>query len=225
MKKTITLLILSAATTLGAFAQNMFFPSKEGTSMLYANLDAKGKIENYTQQTVKKVEGSGSNLTISYVSQVLDKNREPIAEGIDEIPLTITIKDGVVEWDMRTFATSELNEFIEIEGDKLRIPTKLSPGDKWDDVKFTVTISMGIKIRTSMALTDQQCLAIEEITVPAGTFKCHKITQTSTATVMRRNTTTTTVTWYAEGIGMIKSETFDAKGKLQNSMMLQELKS
>ena len=212
------IIVLSVVMTAGVSAQNMFFPSKEGIVLLYANLDAKGKVDSYTRQTISKVEGSGNNLSVTYLGQVLDKNRKPANEL--EIPFTVTIDNGVVEWDMKMFAAPGTEGLIEIEGDKLRIPPTLSPGDKLDDAKFTMTLNMGIKIRTEISLTDQQCLAIEDITVPAGTFKCYKVTQTSAATVMRRTTTTKTVSWYAPNIGTVKSETYDAKDKLSSSIEL-----
>ena len=217
MKRLITI-VISVVMTAGVFAQDMFFPSREGLSLLYANIDAKGKINNYTRLTIKKVEGSGSNFSISYVGQVLDKNNNP-ANDI-EIPYTVTVVNGVVEWDMKSFAAPGTEAFIEIEGDKIRIPSSLAPGDKLDDVRFTMTLNMGIRIRTEISLTEQQCLAIEDVTVPAGTFRCHKLTQTSSATVMRRTSITKTVSWYAAGIGTVKSETYDDKNKLQSSTVL-----
>jgi hypothetical protein len=36
-------------------------------------------------------------------------------------------------------------------------------------------IDIGFKIRTEISLTDQEYLAIEDVTVPAGSFKCHKV--------------------------------------------------
>jgi len=218
MKK-IVITIISVIMTVGSvFAQSQFFPSKEGLTLLYANLDAKGKVSNYTLQTIRKVEGTSNNFIISYVGQSLDKNRKPVSDL--EVPFTITITNGVVEWDMKTFAAPGTEGFIEIEGDKLRIPPTLSPGDKLDDVKFTMTLNMGLKIRTEISLTDQQCLVIEDVTVPAGMFKCHKITQTAAFTVMRKTTTTKTISWYAPDIGTVKTETYDAKGKLLSSTEL-----
>ena len=219
MKK-LFIIVISVVMTMGVFAQNQFFPSKEGLVLLYANIDAKGKVDSYTRQTISKVEGSGNNLSVTYVGQVLDKNRKPTSDI--EIPFTVNIVNGVVEWDMKSFVsvTPETEAFIQIEGDKLRIPSSLSPGDKLDDVKFTMTLNMGIRIRTEISLTDQQCLAIEDVTVPAGTFKCHKVTQTSTATVMRRTTTTKTISWYAPNIGTVKSEVYDEKNKLSSSIEL-----
>jgi len=221
MKKLLIIIVSVIMTTGGVTAQNIFFPTKQGLSLVYANLGANGKVSSYTRQTIRQVNGSGGNMSITYVSQVLDKNRKPANDL--EVPLTINVTNGVVEWDMKIFATPGTDGIIEIEGDKLRIPSSLSPGDKLDDVQFTMTLNMGIRIRTEISLTEQECLAIEDVTVPAGTFKCHKVTQTSTTTVMRRTTTAKTVSWYAPGIGTVKSENYNDKGKLQSSIELHEL--
>jgi len=211
--------------SLTAQAQEIFFPTKAGIVLTYVNKDAKAKVSGYVRQTIKTVEGSGDNFSITYAGEALDSKEKPIGDQQMEILYTVTINNGVVEFDMKTFAAPGTEGFITIEGDKLRIPKTLSPGDKLDDAKFTMTINMGFKIKTEVALTDQQCLAIEDVTVPAGTFKCRKVTQTSTATVLRKTTETKTVAWYAPGIGTVKNETYDAKGKLTGSMELMDLKN
>ena len=220
MKKLVLLVIAAMIAAGGVSAQNIFFPAKEGMKLTYANLNAKGNVDSYTLQTIKKVEGSGDNLIISYVGQMLDKNRRPSSDNPLEIPYTVKIVNGVVEWDMKAFGAPGTEAFIEIEGDKLRIPSNLEPGSKLDDVKFTMTLNMGFKVRTEIVLSNQECVAVEDLTVPAGTFKCYKVTQTSTATVMRKTVITKGITWYAPGIGSVKSESYDDKNKLQSSNVL-----
>jgi len=221
MKKKVLLLISVVLTVTGVSAQNMFFLTKEGVTLEYANLNNKGNADTYTRMTIQNVEGTGNNLTVNYISTVLDKNRKPV--GSIEVPYVVTIVNGVVEMDMSSYGPADTKGVFEIEGDKFRIPSNLSPGDKLDDVNFTVTVSMVIKIRTEISLSEQECLAIEEITVPAGTFKCHKLTQTNTTTAMRKKMVTKSISWYADGIGMIKSETYDAKNKLTTSTVLQSM--
>lgn len=204
-------------------AQNIFFPTKEGASFVYANLNARGRAESYTRQTIRKVEGSGDNLTINYTALPLDRNRRPVVTS--GISYTVAIVNGVVEWDMRSYAATGTVGAIEIEGDNLRIPSSLAPGVKLDDVKFTLTVNLGFRIRTEMLLSEQECLAIEEITVPAGTFTCYKVTQTSAATMGRRTLTTKTITWYAPGVGSVKSETYNDKDKLQSATELQSIEN
>jgi hypothetical protein len=224
MKKIILTVIAIAMTLTGISAQNVFFfAAKEGMTLTYASMNAKGRVDNYTRQTIKSVAGSGNNMTVTYEGEVLDRNKKPVSNPPAVVSYTVNIVDGVVEMDMKSYATAGSEGLIEIEGDKLRIPSTLAPGMKLDDVNFTLTINVGIRIVTTMALTEQECLAVEEVTVPAGAFTCHKVTQTGAATAMRRTMTTKTITWYAPGIGTVKSETYNEKGQLQTSMALESI--
>ena len=216
-----------AATLWGVSAQRGFFPATEGMTMLYASQNAKGQTEMFVRQTVTEVEGSGDNMTVVYKSEVLEKNMKPVdikPFKIQPIATTIHVTDGVAAMDMTFFAAPNVQSFVTIEGDKLRIPSSLSPGDRLDDANYVMTVSMGIQVKTEVSVTDHACLAIEEITVPAGAFTCHKITHTGVATTMRKITTSKNLSWYAPGIGIVKSENYDEKGKLTNTMVLQELK-
>ena len=221
--KLMTLTVALVFVTGVAQSQNIFFPTKSGIVLTYANKDAKGKITGYVRQTIKSVEGSGNNFSITYVGEALDSKKKPVSDPPMEIPYTVTVNNGVVEVDMKTFAAPGTEAFLQIEGDKLRIPSTLSPGEKLEDATFTMTINMGIKIKTEISITDHQCIAIEDVVVPAGTFKSYKVTQTSSMTAMRKTTVTKTINWYAPGVGTVKNETYDAKEKLTGSMELVEL--
>ena len=224
MKKLIFIIVSVVMTAGSVSAQNIFFAHKEGMKLFYAYLNAKGKIDNYSLLTIKNVEGSGDNMTISYVSQIVDKNRKPAGNNPVEVPYTITINNGMLEWDMKIFAAPGTEGLVTCEGDKLRIPSSLAPGTKLDDVTFTLTLNMGIRIRTQISITEQECLGIEDITVPAGTFNCYKVTQTSAATIGRsKPAITKSIYWYSPGIGTVKYETYNAKNQLQSAMELHAL--
>jgi hypothetical protein len=125
IKELILFFISTVIAVGGVSAQNLLFPTKVGLTLDYANLNARGNVENFTRQTIKNVEGSGDNLTVSYVSQVLDKNRKPISDPPLEISYTVVITNGVVEWDMKSYATAGTESFLQIEGDKLLIPSTM----------------------------------------------------------------------------------------------------
>ena len=209
-----------------AYAQNTFFPTKAGTVLNYVQNDAKGKVSGYSKLTVKEVKGSGKNMTISYVGESFDKNRKPLSDPPVEIDYTITVKNGVVFMDMSQFYTSMMKEMagMKVTGTPLELPDNLQPGQTLKDANVTMTMDVGImKMKTVIKMTDGKCLAIEDVKVPAGTFKCHKITQTVTTTVMKKDTVGTTIAWYAPNIGTVKTETYDSKKKLTGSMELIEL--
>jgi len=218
--------ILVIASTTGVYAQNTFFPTKPGTALVYAQKNANGNPESYSKQTIKNVEGSGNNMTISYVAEMLDKNKKSANPPV-EIPLKVIIKNGVMILDMnQMFAGQQKNRQMktEITGVPMELPGDMQPGLSLKDADMTMSIDMGImKMKTTMKMTDGKCLAIEELTVPAGTFKCYKITQTVSTTIMGKNSTGRSLTWYAPGIGTVKSESYNSKDQLQSSTELVEM--
>ena len=220
-------IVLAVSMATGTYAQNTFFPTKAGMVLTYVNNDAKGKATGYSRMTIKNVEGSGSNMSISYVMENLDKNRKSLTDPPMEIPCTVIIKDDVVILDMnQAFAGQPKDQQIkmEITGVPMELPGNMQPGQSLKDAEMTMTLDLGItKMNTVIKMTEGKCLAVEDLKVPAGTIKCHKITQTVTTTVMRRDTKSKTISWYAPGIGTIKTETYDGKDKLQASMELVEM--
>jgi len=204
--------------------QTMFFPVKEGTVTVYAQKDEKGKIISYSRQTIKNVEGSGKNMTINYLFENLDKDKKILTET----PCKMIIKNNVMILDMKQFFAGQLKDQqieVEITGIPMELPTNMQPGQVLKDAEISMSMNMGFtKLKTDVKMTEGKCLAIENVTVAAGTFKCHKITQTITTTVMNRNIQAQVVSWYAPNIGVVKTETYDDKGKLQSLTELVEIK-
>ena len=230
MKKLImTFLVVFMAA--GLFAQNTFFTTKAGAELTYAEKDARGRVNAYSKMTIKSVQGSGRNMTISYETELLDKNRKSLNPP-QVVPLTIVIKDNVMTLDMNGFFSGALSGAlkdqsikIEVSGTPVEIPGNLQVGQTIKDSETTMTMDMGImKMDTVVKQTDGKCEAIEDVTVQAGTFKCHKISQTVTTTAMRKTQVMKVITWYAPGVGTVKTETYDTKNKLQGSSELVEVK-
>ena len=227
MKKLIMIILVVSLAASGLYAQNSFFPTKIGTELTNVAKDSKGNITSYTKATIKNVTGSGKNMTILYEAEVLDKNRKP-SNPPQIVPLTVVIKDNVMTMDMKEmFATQFKDQSIkmEISGTPQEIPNNIQPGQTLKDADITMVIDMVItKMTTVIKMTDGKCEAIEDVSVKAGTFKCHKITQTVTTTAMKNSVTMKVITWYAPGIGPVKTETYDDKNKLQGSTELVEIK-
>jgi len=225
MRRTIIITAIAALISVAATAQNTFFPTQAGAVLTYVQKDAKGKVINYLRYTIKNVEGSELNGSVSYIVDVLDKNKKQTS---DPIPLTVIIKDGVVFLDMKQlFVGMQTDQEFEVEfsGLPMELPAKLQPGQSIKDAEATMTINMGfMKMSTIIKMTDGKCVAIENITVAAGTFTCHQITQNITTTVMGNDYKSRGVSWQAPGVGVVKNETYNEKNVLQGSMELIELK-
>jgi hypothetical protein len=209
----------------GLYAQNNFFPSKVGMVLTYANNDARGNAESYSVLTIKEVKGSGRNMTVTYGANALDKDRKQSKDLPTEQIFQVTIKDNVAIMDMKQLFPTGQGVKVEVTGTALELPSDLRVGQALKDSVVTGTMDLGImKMSTVIKMTEGKCLAIEDVRVPAGTFKCHKITQKITSTAMGVNNVGTTISWYAPNIGTVKTESYDDKNKLISGTVLVELK-
>jgi hypothetical protein len=224
--KSLTMTMFGMAFDAG---QNIFFPSKAGIALTTANNDAKGNLESYSVLTVKDVKGSGNNMSITYGMAALDKNHNPLLKGsLAEMTYQVVIKDGVMIMDINQMIPAQIREQgvlkMEITGTPMELPNNMKPGQSLKDSEVTIAINLGIMKMNTVVKTEGKCLAIEDVKTPAGTFKCHKITQKITTTAVIITTTQTMVSWYAPNIGTVKTETYDDKNNLVSGSVLMEVK-
>lgn len=111
------------------------------------------------------------------------------------------------------------------------IPKNMYPGQKLKDVNFTMkTKTSGMEMVVTTNLTERKVGAKEKVVTPAGTFECMPITgvRKTSMNVMGMNRNmgkpTTETIWYTPGIGMVKTESYDAKGKVESTQILTEFK-
>jgi hypothetical protein len=225
MKKLI-MAILVIAIGSGLYAQN-FTPPKVGMVLTYANNDAKGNVQDYSMITVKDIKGSGNNMTITFEGVGLDKNRKPIKGA--EFTYKAEVKNGVVIMDLNQLLPAEMkNQGIkmDVKGSGMELPSNLKAGQALKPYEATITMDIGGMKMTSKIKYEGKCQSIEDIKVPAGTFKSHKINEKITTTVMNMNTTGTSTSWWAASLGFfsVKTESYDEKNKLVSSQVLIELK-
>ncbi|MDR2731150.1 MAG: hypothetical protein LBB81_09680 [Treponema sp.] len=227
MKK-ILMAALAVMLTTGLYAQNALFAVKKGMVLTYRDSDAQGKTSGYSVMTIKDVKGSGKNMSVIYGLLMLDNNRKTPKNSPGEQTFTVEVKNDVVFLDLNQLVPAEIKQQglkVEVSGIPMELPGSLQAGQKLKDANVTMKMDLGImKMNTVLKMTDGKCLAVENVTVPAGTFKSHKITQTVTTAAAGINTVTRTVSWYAPAVGTVKTEVYDSKDKLSSSSVLVELK-
>lgn len=206
-------------TASGVNAQHdVFFPTKQGTVQVFAQKNGKGKVTGHTRQSIDNVAGSANDLTIDYTCEVLDPKMNLTSE-YGRFKCAMRIVDGLVIFDLKDFAAPLMGAAngmkVEVTGTPQEMAGNLQPGDKLKDANVQVTIDAGImKIKSSINITNAECVATEDVTTPAGTFKCCKVVQDQNTVTMGMSVTGKSTSWYARGVGMVKSESYDAKGKL-----------
>jgi len=226
---TIIILLISAA---GAFSNDVFFPTRQGAVQLTANLNSNGRIEGFSRMTVREVRNSGGNMTVVYAIQILDRNRRPVGNS-GEREYSVNISGGVLvfrlENMMDAFFTARGMNYTMTAGNML-IPSNMAAGSRIEDTWMRMVVNVPVvgRVTADVAITNIVCVGVESVTVPAGTFNAYKVTQTSTTTTTgwgRSPIVNTGVSWYVRGIGVVKSVSYDARGRVESSSELHELRS
>ena len=227
MKK---LIVLSVLIFLGMVlkAQEIFFPTKEGTVLVYKSFDKKDKETNTVRYTITKINVNGSDMDITYLVESID----PKDKLVFKEEITIQQKGDKLYFDMSNFINKaafqqegEIPAEIQVTGNNMEIPSNPNPGDVLPDANVEMALKMGfVNMKMSANVTNRKVEAIEDITVAAGTFKGYKFSCEVNSSVMGIKANSKGIDWYAKGVGILKSESYDKNGKLQSHTELIELK-
>jgi hypothetical protein len=209
-------------------AQEIFFPTKEGTVLVYKSFDKKDKETNTVKYTITHLTLSGDDMDITYLIESLDPKEKLVFK--DEI--TIHKKGDKLYFDMSNFINKaafqqngEIPAEIQVTGNNMEVPSNPKPGDVLPDANVEMAMKLGfVNMKMSANVTNRKVEAIEDITVKAGTFKGYKFTSEVNSTVMGMKVNSKNTDWYAKGVGIVKTESYDKNGKLQSYQELIELK-
>ncbi|MBE0641630.1 MAG: hypothetical protein IH599_06305 [Bacteroidales bacterium] len=104
---------------------------------------------------------------------------------------------------------------MEVSGDELEIPEKLSVGQTLDDGEIVIKVMNQGMAMMNMAVKvfNRKVEAKEKITTPAGSFDCYKLSYDVESKVMLK-ISSKGEEWIAEGIGVVKTATYSKAGKL-----------
>ncbi len=226
MKK-LFILTLTVVFGLSVSAQKAFFPAKPGTKLTYHSLDKKGKLTGKTRYIVKDVSGSGDHFQITYQIESLDDKDNQVF--IDEV--TVKQEGDKMYFDMSNFLNKaafqqngEIPATVEITGNNMEIPLIPIPGSPLPDANVTMAMKMGfMSLKMSVNVTNRKVEALEDITVKGGTFNAFKLSGDVSGTILGIKVNTKGIDWYAYGIGLVKTESYDKKGNLESVLELVEI--
>lgn len=226
--KNLILLVVVILIGVAATAQEIFFPTKEGTVLIYKSFDKKDKETSTVKYTIKHLKMSGNDMDITYLIESLD----PKEKLVFKEEITIQQKGDKLYFDMSNFVNKgafqqngEIPAEIQITGNNLEVPSNPRPGDVLPDANVEMAMKLGfINMKMSAQVTNRKVEAIEDITVKAGTFKGYKFSSEVNSVVMGMKVNSKNIDWYAKGVGILKTESYDKNGKLQSYTELQEIK-
>ncbi len=199
-----------------------FYPMTEGVSMEYTNYNKKGKVEGISSYKVTKTNTVGSTTNATMAINLKDEKGKEIYSTDYKLSCT----GNMVTLDYESLLPSDMMKQygdmdIEISGNDIEIPNDLSVGQNLNDANVTMKIGMsGINMNIAVDMLNRKVEKKENVTTPAGTYDCYVVYSENQSKMMMANQVYPSRVWLAEGVGMVKQETYKKNGDLMSSTML-----
>ncbi|MFS4494485.1 hypothetical protein [Maribacter sp. 2308TA10-17] len=227
MKKTLLFSLCAVLLSFGSKAQegcSKYYPMAEGSSFEYTNYNKKGKVDGVTNYTVSSVTSKGSATEATLDFKMFDKKGKELFTS----NYNFTCDNNMVKIDYKSLFPaqmmkqySEMDIEMDISGTDIELPNDLSVGKDLADANIAVAMNMsGIKMNISVDQTNRKVISEESVTTTAGTFDCVVITENTKSKTMGATMEFNSKLWLAEGVGMIKQETYKKNGDLMSKTEL-----
>jgi hypothetical protein len=204
------------------FCESGYMPHKPNFFYELTSYDKKGKAVSIARHKIINRESLPGGFSATVQIDIVDEKGKSEHQGAYKMEC----RDGVFYMDIRSMmdprSMQGLSDMeMEISGDELQIPSRMEVGDALPDGTIIMKASAnGMALMTfSMAIRNRKVEARETVTTPAGTFDCLKLSQESEMKSIVKKTVKST-TWYAKGIGMVKTENYDSKGQVESATVL-----
>ncbi|WP_297796939.1 hypothetical protein [uncultured Eudoraea sp.] len=199
-----------------------YYPMEEGTSMEYTSYNGKGKIQGTISYTVTNVVDTGGTTSATMAMNYKDaKGKEAFSSEF-----TYSCTGNTVTIDYQSLMSNQmLQQFgdmeMELSGTDIELPNDLAVGQELPDANMSMKMSMsGMNMTSTMNMTNRKVEKQETITTPAGTFDCFVIYSENQSKMMMASQNFPNRLWLAEGVGMVKQDSFNKSGKLMSSTVL-----
>ncbi|MEM9363462.1 MAG: hypothetical protein AAGA43_12545 [Bacteroidota bacterium] len=224
LKKSLLLMLLFSLVSI-AYSQSdcsQYYPLTEGAKFQYTMYDTKGKIEGTSNYNIAEVSTSG-NMTNATMAVALKDKKGKETFTTD---YKFSCSGDKVVIDYQSLIPGEMFKAYEdmevtITGTDLELPNNLKVGQELADANVTVKMNMGgMSMDMTVNQINRKVEKKESVTTPAGTFDCMVVYNETESKMMTANHRFPSRIWLAEGVGMIKQETWNKNGKLLSSMVL-----
>jgi len=237
--KTLNRVLLVIGLTCLAYGQarsqdcDPWLPLQEGNEFTHTAYDKKGKSsgKSVSKVTDSQTESDGF-LNVKITGEAYD-DKDNLLAGID---YSVKCDKGslLVEMGSSFLDAKQMEAYqemeINIEEDFLDLPYNPSVGEVLKNGVMVVKVeNNSFPIMTmEVTVTDRTVAGKESVTTPAGTFDCIKITYNVESVLGKAipiKVRGSGAEWYSLGAGIVKSESYDKKGKMIGYTLLTDLKN
>ncbi len=202
-----------------------YYPFEEGTKFQYTNFNKKGKKTGHIDYETTNYRKEDGLEIVTMKLSTQDKKGNTIPDFFYDI----SCDGNGVSIDFKSLSNlGMLQQFehmeTEVTGVNTIIPNTLEVGQELPDSEMKMSVSMaGISMTVEVLTKDRKVLKEETISTDAGTFNCIVLQSTTVSKMMGQNMTYTTKSWIAEGVGMVKQESYDESNSMLNYSELTKL--
>lgn len=224
MKKIILFFALSLFV-FNAVSQDcgVYHPTTIGTKLTYTYYVKPDKPDKTCEMTLKNKENTAKGLKLDVDGVVKEKNgKEALVYNYsawcDGETFIIDMKNMLASLNAGDISS------YKIESTDLQFPKNLAVGQALPDGTLTLSIDGPVKTGITVNVTNRKVETFESVTTSAGTFECVKISSDVNSKIVFAKTSSKTIEWFAINVGMVKTESYDAKGRLLGTNILTSVK-
>ena len=229
MKK---MMVLAACLWSVFTVQAQYFPTDEGTELEYVYYDEAGQSTQTETMTVKEVKQNGDAVEAKAYSKIV-KNKAKYNTSYSLY--NFSYKDGVTSYcedliyreyidadaDPAQYTEAKRMEWadkLKFEGNNaVLLKDDAKAGETMPDWNYSILLNM---LKNNVTISGASYMGTEKVSTTAGKFDCIKISYLKRTKIVLKTETLRVTEWYAEEVGLVKSEAYDTKGKLHDKVIL-----
>lgn len=212
--------------------QAQYFCTTQGTELHYVNYDEAGQSLSNATVTVYNVVKNASGESAQYLAKIVtnktknntsytlynwnyDGNVTTCQEDLMYGPYIKSDSDPA-KYDSK--ARQAMAEELKLKGDNsFTIKKHASAGESIPDRTYSLISNM---LKNEINISGAAYMGEEKVSTTAGKFDCIKISYLKRTKIVLKTETVRVTEWYAEGIGLVKSESYNTKGKPDGKTIL-----
>lgn len=212
--------------------QAQYFCTTQGTELHYVNYDEAVQSLSNETVTVYNVVKNASGESAQYLAKIVtnktknntsytlynwnyDGNVTTCQEDLMYGPYIKSDSDPA-KYDSK--ARQAMAEELKLKGDNsFTIKKHASAGESIPDRTYSLIFNM---LKNEINISGAAYMGEEKVSTTAGKFDCIKISYLKRTKIVLKTETVRVTEWYAEGIGLVKSESYNTKGEPDGKTIL-----
>lgn len=212
--------------------QAQYFCTTQGTELHYVNYDEAGQSLSNETVTVYNVVKNASGESAQYLAKIVTNKTKnntsytlynwnydgKVTTCQEDLMYGPYIKSDSDPAKYDSKARQAMAEELKLKGDNsFTIKKHASAGESIPDRTYSLISNM---LKNEINISGAAYMGEEKVSTTAGKFDCIKISYLKRTKIVLKTETVRVTEWYAEGIGLVKSESYNTKGEPDGKTIL-----